>query len=79
MIVQIYETFLERSVSYHYFLECRFNGAFHTMNAFFAVFDELAGILDRTILHDYTLIDKDLQDCSFLAPFKEEIKGLSSD
>ncbi|CAF1366193.1 unnamed protein product [Rotaria sordida] len=61
--------------------DTRFNGAFRTMNVFLTVFDDLAGILDRTFLDDYTLIDKDLLEyiCSFLAPFEEVIEGLSCD
>ncbi|CAF1572583.1 unnamed protein product, partial [Rotaria sordida] len=51
------------------------------MNVFLTVFDDLAGILDRTFLDDYTLIDKDLLEyvCSFLASFEEVIEGLSCD
>ncbi|CAM4908290.1 unnamed protein product [Rotaria socialis] len=40
--------------------DTRFNGAFYTMNMFLMVFDDLAGVLDRTFLADYMLIDKDL-------------------
>ncbi len=61
--------------------DTRFNGAFHTMNVFLTVFDDLAGVLDRTFLDDYMLIDKDLLECvcSFLAPFEEVIEELSCD
>ncbi|CAF4955333.1 unnamed protein product, partial [Rotaria socialis] len=43
------------------------------------VFDDLAGVLDRTFLADYMLIDKDLLEyvCSFLCPFEEVIEELS--
>ncbi|CAF3331019.1 unnamed protein product [Rotaria socialis] len=59
--------------------DTRFNGAFYTMNMFLMVFDDLAGVLDRTFLADYMLIDKDLLEyvCSFLGPFEEVIEELS--
>ncbi|CAM4921723.1 unnamed protein product [Rotaria socialis] len=59
----------------------RFNGAFLTMNVFLTVFDDLVGVLDRTFLDDYMLIDKDLLEhvCSFLGPFEEVINELSCD
>ncbi|CAF4216440.1 unnamed protein product, partial [Rotaria magnacalcarata] len=58
-----------------------FNGAFLTMNVFLTLFDDLAGVLDRTFLDDYMLIDKDLLEnvCSFLGPFEEVINELSCD
>ncbi|CAF2995343.1 unnamed protein product, partial [Rotaria sp. Silwood2] len=61
--------------------DTRFNGAFRTMNVFLTVFDDLACVLDRTFLDDYTLIEKDLLEyvCSFLAPFEEAIEELSCD
>jgi len=61
--------------------DTRFNGAFHTMNIFLVVFDELAGVLERTFLNNYILIDKDLLEsvCLFLKPFEEVIEQLSCD
>ena len=61
--------------------ETRFNGAFHTMDVFLVVIDELAGVLKRTYINDYISIDKDLLTavCSFLKPFEEVIEQLSSD
>ncbi len=61
--------------------DTRFNGAFHTMNVFLIVFDELATILDRSFLNDYESIDKDLLSfiCMFLKPFDEIINQFSSD
>ncbi|CAF0799454.1 unnamed protein product [Adineta steineri] len=61
--------------------DTRFNGAFHTMDVFLLVFDDLAGVLDRTLMNDYMLIDKDLlvSVCSFLKPFEEVMVQLSCD
>ena len=58
--------------------DTRLNGAFHTMNAFLTVFDDLAGVLDRIFLDDYVLIDKDLLKyvCLFLDPFEEVISSI---
>ncbi|CAF4082991.1 unnamed protein product [Rotaria sp. Silwood2] len=61
--------------------DSRFNSAFYTMNVFLIVFDELAGILERTYMNDYMLIDKDLfaSVCLFLKPFEEVIEQFSCD
>jgi len=63
------------------YCDARFNGAFLTMDVFLLVFDELPGVLDRVLINDYELIDKDLlsQICLFLKPFEEVIEQLSSD
>ncbi|CAF1968037.1 unnamed protein product [Rotaria magnacalcarata] len=59
----------------------RFNGAFPTMNVFLTLSNDLAGVLDRTFLDDYMLMDKDLLEHvrSFLGPFEELINELSCD
>ncbi|CAF0877146.1 unnamed protein product [Rotaria sordida] len=61
--------------------DSRFNSAFYTMDVFLIVFDELTGILDRTYMNDYMLIDKDLlaSVCLFLKPFEEVIEHFSCD
>ncbi|CAF0802301.1 unnamed protein product [Rotaria sordida] len=61
--------------------DSRFNSAFYTMDVFLIVLDELAGILDRTYMNDYMLIDKDLlaSVCLFLKPFEEVIEQFSCD
>ncbi|CAF2152938.1 unnamed protein product [Rotaria magnacalcarata] len=58
-----------------------FNGAFPTMNVFLTLSNDLAGVLDRTFLDDYMLMDKDLLEHvrSFLGPFEELINELSCD
>jgi hypothetical protein len=61
--------------------DTRFNGAFYTMNVFLLVFDELVGVLDRTFMNNYELIDKDLLSyiCTFLKPFDEILEQFSAD
>ncbi|CAF3967529.1 unnamed protein product [Adineta steineri] len=51
------------------------------MDVFLLAFEDLAGVLDRTLMNDYMLIDKDLlvSVCSFLKPFKEVMVQLSCD
>jgi hypothetical protein len=48
---------------------------------FLLVFDELAGVLDRSFLNHYMLIDKDLLAfvCLFLKPFEDVLEQLSCD
>jgi len=61
--------------------DTRFNGAFFTMEVFLVVFDELPGVLDRTLMNEYESIDKDLLSyiCLFLKPFDEVLEQFSSD
>lgn len=61
--------------------ETRFNGAYHMLNVFMDIFDELSIIFDDTYLNEYLLLDRNLlkQICSLLKVFDEAIEELSED
>ena len=59
--------------------ETRFNEAYHMLNSFVEVFNELSMVLDGSNLSQYLLLDKYLleQICLFLEVFDEVIEQLS--
>ncbi|CAF0968562.1 unnamed protein product [Adineta ricciae] len=61
--------------------ETRFNGAFHMLNIFLQIFDELFIILDDSHLNEFLTMDRDLLEeiCSFLKIFDQAIEELSED
>jgi hypothetical protein len=61
--------------------ETRFNGAYHMMQVFLEIFDELGIVLDSANLNEYLLLDKEFleQICSFLKVFDDVIEQLSDD
>ncbi|CAF1509555.1 unnamed protein product [Rotaria sordida] len=61
--------------------ETRFNGAYHMLQVFLDIFDELGLVLDNINLNEYLLLDKEFleQVCSFLKVFDEVIEQLSDD
>ncbi|CAM4905523.1 unnamed protein product [Rotaria socialis] len=61
--------------------ETRFNGAYHMLQVFLNIFDELGLVLDSINLNEYLLLDKEFleQVCSFLKVFDDVIEQLSDD
>ncbi|CAF1153450.1 unnamed protein product [Rotaria magnacalcarata] len=61
--------------------ETRFNGAYHMLQVFLDIFDELILVLDNINLNEYLLLDKEFleQVCSFLKVFDDVIEQLSED
>ncbi|CAF3417542.1 unnamed protein product [Rotaria socialis] len=61
--------------------DTRFNGAFHMLNVFLKVFDDIGVVLNNNYLSYFTVIDKELLEevCKFLELFEEVINKLSQE
>ncbi|CAF4996325.1 unnamed protein product, partial [Rotaria socialis] len=61
--------------------DTRFNGAFHMLNVFLKVFDDIGVVLNNNYLSYFTVIDKELLEevCKFLELFEEVINKLNQE
>ena len=61
--------------------DIRFNGAFHMMNAFLNVYDDIGGVVNNNYIDSLTAINNELLEeiCGFLKLFDQAVEELSEE